>query len=124
MAHGDKCTCDVCGKQYTYCEHCSIVKPDYNADRFCSHKHQDIFAILSKHGCNLITAEEALKELSAYNLNEITLTEDILSHIEKIKSEAGVKVEETVEVVAEETAPIVEETVTVKQFNKNNKKKW
>lgn len=117
MAHGDKCTCYVCGKQYTYCEHCLIVKPDYNADRFCSHKHQDIFAILSKYGCNLITAEETLKELSAYNLDEITLTEDILSHIEKIKSEAGIKVEETVEVVAEETAPI--ETT-----NKKNKKKW
>ena len=119
MAHGDTHNCYVCGKQYTYCEHCSIVKPDYNADRFCSHEHQDIFATLSKHGCNLMTADDALKELSAYNLDKITLTESILSHIEKIESEAGVKVEKTVIV---EEPDIIEETTV--QYDKKNKKKW
>ena len=124
MAHSDAHICCVCGKKYEYCERCSIVKPVYNADRFCSQIHQDIFAILSKHGCNLINAGEALKELSAYNLDEITLTEDILAHIEKIKSEVGVKVEKAVEpkAVAEESTPIVEETTV--QYNKKNKKKW
>ena len=121
MAHSNICTCDICGKKYEYCESCSIVKPIYNADRFCSQAHQDIYAILSKHGCNLITADEALKELAAYNLDEITLTEDILAHIEKIKSEASVetiKVEKPV-VVTEEVVP-----TEVKTTNKNKKKKW
>ena len=124
MAHGDIKVCYVCGAKYEYCEHCVVVKPAYNADRFCSQIHQNIYAILSKHGCNLITADEALTALSAYNLDEITLTEDVLAHIEKIKSEAGVKVEKAVEpeVVAEEPAPIVKETTA--QYNKNKKKKW
>ena len=125
MAHGDIKVCDVCGKKYEYCEHCVVVKPVYNADRFCSQAHQDIFAILSKHGCNLISADEALAALSAYNLDEITLTENILAHIEKIKSEASIKVEETVTIeepiVAEKSAPIEGSTVT---YNKKNKKKW
>lgn len=125
MAHGDIKVCDVCGAKYEYCEHCVVVKPTYNADRFCSQVHQDIFAILSKHGCNLITADEALTALSAYNLDEITLTEGILSHIEKIKSEAGIKVEETVTIeepiVAEKSVPTEEVAVT---YNKKNKKKW
>lgn len=120
MAYNNMCTCDVCGKKYEYCEHCVVVKPAYNADRFCSQAHQNIFAILSKHGCNLITADEALAALSAYNLDEITLSDNILAHIEKIKSEASVKVEETVAVV-EESTPIEEPTV---QYNKKNKKKW
>jgi hypothetical protein len=87
MARGHKCTCYVCGARYEYCESCAIVKPNYNANRFCSHEHQDIFAILSKHGCNLITADEALAELAAFNIDEIKLAEDIAAHIEDIKSE-------------------------------------
>ena len=126
MAHSNICTCDICGKKYEYCESCSIVKPIYNADRFCSQAHQDIYAILSKHGCNLITADEALKELSAYNLDEITLTEGILAHIEQIKAEVSTKVEEVAieepVVMVEEVVPITENT-TVQTTNKNNKKK-
>jgi hypothetical protein len=76
-------TCYVCGKQYEYCEHCSIVKPDYNANRFCSHEHQDIFAILSKHGCHLATAEETLEMLKDYDL--AGLTESIQAHINSLQ---------------------------------------
>jgi hypothetical protein len=96
----------------------------YKAEGFCSEKCSDIFAILSKHGCNLITADEAFAALSAYNLDEITLNDNILAHIEKIKSEASVKVEKAVAVepvVAEKPTSIEEPTV---QYNKKNKKKW
>lgn len=124
MARTNIYTCAVCGTTYEFCLKCQVAKPDYDAEKFCSKNHAEIYAILSKHGCNLISADEALTALSAYNLDEITLTEDILAHIEKIKVEAGVKVEEpVVEVVAEETAPITEATTVVKQSNKNNKKK-
>ena len=118
MAHGDIKTCYVCGAKYEYCEHCVVVKPAYNADRFCSQTHQDIFAILSKHGCNLITADEALAALLAYNIDNITLTEDVLAHIEKIKSEAGVKVKAASKEVEVEETPIVK---TALQSNKNKK---
>lgn len=125
MANYNEHTCFTCGETFEYCRHCAVTPVIYKAEGFCSEKCSDIFAILSKHGCNLITAEEALKELSAYNLDETTLTESILSHIEKIKSEVGTKVEETIvveePVTAEETAPIKESTV---KSNKNNKKKW
>ena len=125
MARTNTYTCATCGTTYEFCLKCQVSRPDYDAEKFCSKKHGEIYGILSKHGCNLITADEALAALSAYNLDEITLTEDVLAHIEKIKSEAGVKVEKSVEpeVKAEEPAPIAEET-TVKQYNKKNKKKW
>ena len=127
MARTNTYTCATCGTTYEFCLKCQVSRPDYDAEKFHSRKCANIYGILSKHGCNLITADEALKELSAYNLDEITLTEDVLAHVEKLKSEVGVKVEETVPVeepaiVVEET-PIVEEKSTVK-YNKKNKKKW
>ena len=128
MARTNTYTCATCGTTYEFCLRCQVIAPDYDATKFCSKKHGEIYAILSKHGCNLISAEEALKELSAYNLDEITLTEDILTHINAIKAEIGlspvaeekVNVEETV--VVEEVAPAAEKPAT--QYNKNKKKKW
>ena len=116
MANYNEHKCFACGQIFDYCRRCAITPIVYKAEGFCSEKCSDIFNILSKHGCNLITADEALKELSAYNLNEITLTEGILAHIEKIKSEASVKAAPKEEVVVEDT--------TVKSTNKNSKKKW
>ena len=129
MARTSKYTCKICGTTYEFCARCQVIKPNYDAEGFCSKNHADIFAILSKHGCNLITADETLKELSAYNFDETTFTESIQAHINKIKSEATVKTEEptvTVEPeVIEEVAPIVEEKPIIKQYNnKNKKKKW
>lgn len=104
MAKGNKYTCDVCGITYKYCERCAIVKPNYNAHRFCSHEHQDIFAILSKHGCDLATAEATLLALEPYNIDGIKFTEDIAAHIDRIKSEVIIK---------EEASPIEEEILPV-----------
>ena len=112
MAKGHKYTCYVCGAKYEYCESCAIVKPNYNANRFCSHAHQDIYTILSKHGCGKLAAEDVLKELAVYNIDEIKLTKDVAEHLAQVKSEAPV--------VETQEAEIVAET----QSNKNNKKKW
>ena len=124
MANYNEHKCFTCGQIFEYCRRCVITPVVHKAEGFCSEKCSDIFNVLSKHSCNLITAKEALNKLSAYNLDEITLTEDILAHIEKIKLEAGVEVEETVEpeIVAEEIAPI--EEYTVNNYYKNKKKKW
>ena len=121
MARTNTYTCKTCGSTFEFCLKCMVAKPDYDAENFCSKEHDIIYRILSKHGCNLISADEALAALSTYNLDEITLTEDILAHIEKIKSEASVKVEESVPVEVEEPTPIKEPTV---KSNKKNKKKW
>ena len=122
MARTNTYTCKTCGTTYEFCLRCQIARPDHDAENFCSKDHDEIYAILSKHGCNLITADEALKELAAYNIDNITLTEDVLAHVKKIKSEAGVKVK---------AQPIVKETVdnTVvksadQSVNKKTKKKW
>ena len=128
MARTNTYTCAVCGTTYEFCLRCQVAKPDYDAERFCNKNHSEIYAILSKHGCNLITADEALAALSAYNLDEITLTEDVLAHVERIKSEATVKVavsEKIIETepITVEEAPITEEKPIVKS-NKKNKKKW
>jgi hypothetical protein len=65
----------------------------HNEEGFCSEDCSNIFNILSKHGCNLTTADETLAELSAYNLNEMKLTEGIAAHIERLKSEVDIKAE-------------------------------
>lgn len=121
MARTNTYTCATCGTTYEFCLKCQVSRPDYDAEKFCSKNHGEIYGILSKHGCNLISAEEALKELSAYNIDEITLTEDLIAHINKIKSEAGVKVEVPTPIAEEKV--VVEETF-VKTANKKNKKKW
>ena len=112
MARTSTYTCKTCGTKFEFCVKCQVSRPNYDAENFCSKDHDDIYAILSKHGCNLITADEALKELSAYNIDKITLTDDILTHIKRIKSEA------TKVVVPQKETP----AQVVK--NKNNKKKW
>ena len=132
MARTNTYRCATCGTKYEFCLKCQVTRPDYDAEKFCCDKHGKIYGILSKHGCNLITADEALKELSAYNLDEITLTESIQAHINKIKAEATVKTEEAVkeeapiivepEVAIEEAAPVGEQPIV--KSNKKNKKKW
>ena len=117
MANYNEHKCFACGQIFDYCRRCAITPVVYKAEGFCSEKCSHIFNILSKHGCNLATADETLAELAAYNIDDITLTEDILAHIEKIKSEAA-PVEATAKVVE-----ITEETV-VQESNKKNKKKW
>ena len=131
MARTNTYKCAVCNSTYEFCLKCQVSRPDYDAEKFCSKNHANIYGILSKHGCNLITADEALKELSVYNLDEITLAEDILAHIERLQSEAGVQTEngtktETIVIpaeVVEEVVKEVSEQPIVKQ-NKKNKKKW
>lgn len=118
MANYNEHKCFTCGQIFDYCRHCAITPVIYKAEGFCSEKCSEIFAILSKHSCNLISADEAIKALSAYNLDEVSLTKDILTHIEKIKSEASVK---STPIIDEEVA--VEEPI-VKTTNKNSKKKW
>ena len=118
MARINKYICKTCGDVFERCIRCMVAKPDFDAEHFCIHEHQDIYAILSKHGCNIINADEALAELSAYNLDEIKLTDDVAAHVARINSEATVKAE-VPEVVTEK--PVVK---TVQQSNKNKKKKW
>lgn len=109
MANYNEHKCFTCGKIFEYCRRCAITPVIYKEEGFCSEECSHIFNTLSKHGCNLITTDEALAELSLHNIDEIKLNEDIAAHIERIKSEVAVKVE----------VPINKET---EKPNKNNKR--
>ena len=115
MARTNRYTCKTCNEVFERCIRCMVGKPDFDAEHFCTKTHETVYKILSKHGCNLITADEALAELKAHNIDEIKLAEDVAAHVARIQSEATVK----------EAAPIEEPSVkTVQQSNKKNKKKW
>lgn len=125
MARTNTYTCKTCAKIYEFCLKCQVAKPDFDAENFCCKEHADIYAILSKNGCHLATAEETLKELSAYNLDEITLTEGVAAHIAKLKAEVVVTPEETKSVEIKAEAPATPaEAKPVFKSNKNKKKKW
>ena len=82
MARGNTYTCVVCGKEHQFCPKCQIVLPNYDYERYCSNEHANIFAILSKHGCGLATAEETLDALDNYDLTG--LAENIQEHINSL----------------------------------------
>jgi hypothetical protein len=85
MARGNIYTCATCGEEHQFCPKCQIGKPNYDYERYCSKAHADIFAILSKHGCGLATAEETLESLASYDTTG--LAKDITKHIESLKVE-------------------------------------
>ena len=114
MANYHEHKCFTCGQIFDYCGRCVLKPIIYKAEGFCSEKCSDIFATLSKHGCNLITADEALEELLMQNIDESKLIDSISAHIERIISEATIKVETP----AEQAGTVV----TDKQSDKNKKK--
>ena len=113
MARGDTYSCRVCGKIYDYCEKCAITPEPYKGSGFCSEECSHIFNTLSKHGCNLATAEETLAALG--NIEGKTLAPSIQAHIDAIKAE----------IKPAEVKPVEEEPkVTHTPFyTKNNYKK-
>ena len=120
MANYNEHKCLTCGKIFEYCRRCAITPVVYKAEGFCSEQCSDIFNILSKHGCNLITEEEVIAALSIYDIDATMLKDDIVEHINKIKSVFDNKKNITVasESVVEETAVIIEDVTTVKKSNK------
>lgn len=100
MARGNKYICATCGKEYEFCPKCAISKPSYEAERFCSKAHGEIFSILSKHGCGLATAEDTLIALADYDLTG--LTEGIEKHMNSLKPTKKVKAQKEVETSTQE----------------------
>ena len=94
MSRGYIYYCLTCGKSYEYCPSCAVVKPKFSIESFCCKKHQEIYAILSKHGCHLATAEETLAALKDYDTTG--LTESIQAHIDSLQpNKVEVKADET-----------------------------
>ena len=100
MAKGNAYRCLTCGKNFVYCPKCSMTKPNYDAETFCSKKHAQIFEILSKHGCGLATAEETLDALAPYDTTG--LAESIQKHMNSLKPAKKAKAQKEVEVPTQE----------------------
>lgn len=83
MARGNTYTCLCCGNTFTFCPKCSFTEPTYDAENFCSEEHNKIFAVLSKHGCGLASAEETLEALKGYDTTNVT--ESIRAHINSLQ---------------------------------------
>lgn len=107
MANYSEHKCFTCGQIFDYCRHCSVTPVVYKAEGFCSEKCSHIFNILSKHGCNLATAEETLEELKNYDVTNVT--ESIQAHIDSLQPK---KVEVEAEVETEAKAEISEKVVS------------
>ncbi len=104
MANYNEHNCLTCGQIYEYCRRCAVTPVVYKAEGFCSEECAHIFNTLSKHGCNLATAEETIAELG--NIEGKTLVPSIQAHIDAIK-------------------PVpVEEKSVVEQTQVFKKKKW
>lgn len=101
MARGNTYRCAACDKTFEFCPSCQISKLTYDAERYCSQSHAEIFDILSKHGCGLTTAEETLDALANYNTNG--LKPSVQAHIDSLKPAKKVKARKEV-VSNEETA--------------------
>ena len=104
MANYNEHKCLVCGQTYEYCRRCVITPVIYKAEGFCSEQCHSVFNILSKHSCNLIDADQAREELATYKIDEIKFNNDIMAHIESLKSQV---------IIGEETSPIEEEVISV-----------
>lgn len=91
MARGYTYTCATCGTTYEFCPKCALVKPNYDAQRYCSKEHAQIFKILSRNGCGLADAKETLEALASYNTTG--LVEGIEKHIASLNEEIEKEVE-------------------------------
>ena len=80
--HGEH-ECLVCGKVFEYCRKCALVPVKHFAEGFCSEVCADIHHILSKHGCNLATAEETLEALKDYDVSNVS--DSIQTHINSLR---------------------------------------
>lgn len=83
MARGNTYTCLCCGKEYEFCPKCAFTAPAYDAENFCSVEHSEIFAILSKNGCGLASADKTIVALKDYNT--ANLAKDIMAHINSLQ---------------------------------------
>ena len=95
MARGNKYICATCGIEYEYCPKCELQRRPYDAERFCSKQHAEIFAILSKHGCHLATNIETLEALADYDLSN--LSDRIMAHIDALYEDTEGDFDDSVE---------------------------
>ena len=111
MARYNEHKCLVCGEVFDYCRRCVVEPVVYKAEGFCSEKCSHIFSSLSKHSCNLATAEETLDELKNYDTTNVL--ENIKTHIDSLqpkKVEEKVKAEAKVEAKTEVSEDTISKT--------------
>lgn len=104
MARGDR-ICVVCGKHYVYCPSCKKGDPKETwRYMYDSEECHDLFKACSDFAFGHISAEQAQKRLSKYDLTDRSkFNEDIRRNLSAIYAEEAEKKEEVVEQPKEET---------------------
>lgn len=101
--------CKICSNEYNYCHSCAITKDVFKNAGYCDENCYHISMILQKYVSKVITAPEAIKELSLYNADAVSLRPNIETLYKNIKNEAKPKhkVEIIEEVVSQEDVEVV-----------------
>lgn len=100
MANYYERKCLTCGQIFDYCKRCVITPVIHKEEGFCSESCSDIFAILSKHGCGLATADETLEALLPYDTTN--LVDSVKAHMNSLKPAKKVKAQKEVEASTQE----------------------
>lgn len=80
--------CRICQTEFDYCHSCAITKDPFKNRGYCSEGCYHISMIMQKHGCNSITANDAILELQQYNIDNIKLQPSIEAYYNRIRDEA------------------------------------
>ena len=62
--------CVMCAKEYEYCNSCGTA-PQLWKNIFCSENCRDIYGVLNKYDGKLITKEEGIEKLKAFDLSVV-----------------------------------------------------
>ena len=67
--------CVMCGTVYEHCGHCGAA-PQLWKNIFCSENCRDIYDVLNKYDGKLITKEDGVERLKAFDLSVVTKFND------------------------------------------------
>ena len=67
--------CVMCAKEYEYCNSCNGA-PQLWKNIFCSENCRDIYDVLNKYDGKLITKEEGIEKLKAFDLSVVSKFND------------------------------------------------
>lgn len=67
--------CVMCAKEYEYCNSCGAA-PQLWKNIFCSENCRDIYDVLNKYDGKLITKEDGIERLKAFDLSVVSKFND------------------------------------------------
>lgn len=109
--------CIMCAKEYEYCNSCGAA-PKLWKNIFCSENCRDIYDVLNKYDGKLITKEDGIERLKAFDLSVVPKFNDRFKALANELTPAPKK-----EVVKKQTKETDETSVQEKAVKSTPKKK-